>query len=161
MNINLDLRRMFPQAARRADILEELQRSWHRFVGDRLAKYSRPYNLGVNYLCVAAANIMVKDMLTKQKGSIARRMAKLLDYETGPDFELRITASVPKETPKPAKTPSSISSITVDEERVRQLMEDAPPALPEDINYAISRLWAFTEQLQHTHTTPPRRLPPQ
>ena len=161
MNIDLDPRRMFPQAARRADILEELQRSWHKFVGPALAKHSRPYNLGVNYLCIAAASEMAKDMLTQQKGSIARRMAKLLNYETGPDFELRITASIPKEAPKPVKSPSRISAITVDEERVRQLMEGAPPTLPEDINHALASLWAFTEQLHSSHKVPPRRLPPQ
>ena len=81
MNINLDPYRMFPQAARRVEVLEELKRSWRLFVGDKVARYSLPYNLGVDYLCVAVSNQMAQSMLAKNKGTIARRMAKLLDYD--------------------------------------------------------------------------------
>ena len=148
-----DVNKMFPEAARRVEVLEKIKRSWSSIVGMPTARYSQPYNLGVNELWVCVNNPNARNTLMKSKGSIVRRIAKQLDYNLGEDFVLTLTDSIPK--PKKQDKPKVHAKIVVDEERVRQCMKDAPETLPEDINYAISRLQALLEQ--RAALTPQRR----
>ena len=140
-----DAAKMFPQAAERVDVLEKLKRSWPVIVGNNaLAKYSRPYDLGVNELCVCVTDTRAKIMLKNSKGNIARRISQRFGYDFGKDFVLTITDNIPKLS-MPDK-PTVEPKITLDEEKIRQYMQDAPDTLPEDINYAISCLQVFWEQ---------------
>ena len=141
-----DLDRIFPEGAERLKILEELQRTWSCFVeNNAVARNSYPYDLGKNELWICATNPYAKNSFMKSKGTIARRIAKRFGYDLGKDFVLTITDSIPK--PKiPAKPKTVQTKIVVDEEKVRQYMQDAPDTLPDDINYAISYLQALAEQ---------------
>ena len=139
----LDVYKMFPEAARRVEILEELKRSWGKFVGPDIARYSVPYNLGVNELCVCVTHPMAEKKLHNSKGSVVRRISKHLDCDLGPDFRITITRNIPAQKPKFAAPKRKL--VPIDEERVRQHMADAPATLPEDINIAICRLWTFLE----------------
>lgn len=142
--ISFDVERMFPEAARRVRILEQLKRSWAYVVEAKFARYSCPYNLGVNELWVAASNDKVKAALLQLKGTIARRIAKRFGYV----FEKPFTLTVDERIPAPKKPPVKrrpAPEVVVDEEKVRQYMQGAPETLPENINYAISHLRAFME----------------
>ena len=141
-----DAERMFPEAARRVKILEELKRTWPNFVeNNAVARNSQPYNLGVNELCVYVTSPYARNSLTRSKGTIARRIAKRLGYDFGKDFVLTITDNIPQ--PKIQDKPKTVHrEIVIDEEKIRQYMQDAPDTLPEEINYAISRLQVIIEQ---------------
>ena len=141
-----DAEKMFPEAARRVKILEELKRTWPNFVeNNAVARNSRPYNLGVNELWVCVTSPYARNSIMKSKGTIARRIAKRLGYDFGKDFVLTITDNIPK--PKIHDKPQKIrTEIVVDEEKIRQYMQDAPDTLPVKINYALSYLQAVLEQ---------------
>ena len=147
----LDVSKMFPEAARRVEVLEKMKRSWPSIVGMPTARYSQPYNLGVNELWVCVNNPNARNALMKSKGSIVRRIARQLDYDLGEDFVLTLTDSIPK--PKKQDKPKVHAKIVIDEERVRQCMKDAPETLPEDINYAISHLQVTLEQINPQRRT--------
>ena len=142
-----DVEKMFPEAARRVKILEELKRTWPNFVeNNAVARNSRPYNIGVNELWVCVTSPYARNSLMKSKGTIARRIAKRLGYDFGKDFVLTITDNISK--PRIQDKPKIVhKEIVIDEEKIRQYMQNAPDTLPEDINYAISRLQVITEQL--------------
>ena len=53
--INLDAKKLFPEVARRMQILEALKSAWPSIVGTA-AKYSRPYDLILNDLYVEVKN---------------------------------------------------------------------------------------------------------
>ena len=83
------------------------------------------------------------------KGSIARRIAKQFSYNFGDDFVMTLTDKVPQ--PDRQDNRKTVhAEIVVDEEKIRQYMQDAPETLPEDINYAISRLQVILEQRKIT-----------
>ncbi|MBQ7220210.1 MAG: hypothetical protein IJS28_04440 [Synergistaceae bacterium] len=144
-----DVYAMFPEAARRAEVLENLKRSWPSIVGNYAAgKRSQPYNLGVNELWVRvdASDLLTRSTLARSKGGIARKIAKQFGYDLGKDFVLNLTDNIPV-SKTPAKKQEHIhAEVVIDEEKVRQYMQDAPETLPEDINYAISRLQVFLEE---------------
>lgn len=153
--IRIDICKMFPEAARRVQILKELKRSW-KDIAKRAARDSEPYCLGVNELCVAVKNPNAEKILNNMKGSILRAMTKRWGYESDGEFILTITPNLPKPKP-PAKKPVKMPPIEVDEEKVRQYMQGAPDTLPEDINYALSHLRAFLEQRFPENLTPQSR----
>ena len=146
-DIALNMRRMFPEAARRADVLEGLKRSWPKIVGIKLARCSQPYKLGINELCIQVANHHSESLLRNSKGNIMRAMSNDFGYKAGESFQLIFTSSIPpaKKLPTPKKAKPPINVI-ITEETVRQYMQGAPDTLPEDINYAISHLRAFLEK---------------
>ena len=153
--ISLDVYKMFPAAARRVEILEELKRSW-----DSIARYaardSEPYCLGVNELSILVRNKNAEGMLKSMKGTILREMGKRWGYESDGEFSLNITETLPK--PKmPPRKPAKHVEVVVDEDKVRQYMQGAPETLPEDINYAISHLRAYLEQRFPENITPQQR----
>ena len=150
--ISLNVYKMFPAAARRVQILEELKCSWPGIVR-QAARDSEPYCLGVNELCVAVKNPNAGKMLNSMKGTILRRMSERWGYKPEGEFTLNITYTLPKPKP-PAKKPVKRPPVEVGEEKVRQYMQGAPDTLPEDINYAISHLRAFLEQRFPENITP-------
>ena len=143
-DIALNMRRMFPEAARRADVLEGLKRSWPGIVGIKLARHSQPYKLGINELCIQVANHHAESMLRNFKGNIVREMVKRFGYKAGESFQLILTSNIPpaKKLPSPKKT-KPIVDVIITDETVRQYMQGAPDTLPEDINYSISHLQAY------------------
>ena len=153
--ISLDVYKMFPAAARRVQILEELKRSWVGIVR-QAASDSKPYCLGVNELCVYVTNDKAENMLKGMKGTILRRMTERWGYESDGEFSLKITRTKPK--PKVIKKkPAKKIAVEVNEEKVRQYMQGAPDTLPEDINYALSHLRVFLEQRFPENITPQSR----
>ena len=145
--IVVDAAKMFPEAARRVEILEEMKRTWPKIVGLQAAKYSQPYNLGVNELWICVTNPLARNTLIKSKGSIARRLARQFSYDFGDDFVMTLTDKIPvPNKPAQEKQAHKEEKIVVDEEKIRQYMKDAPPTLPEEINYAISRIQAIFEE---------------
>ncbi|MBQ7169464.1 MAG: hypothetical protein IJR63_06150 [Synergistaceae bacterium] len=144
--LRIDLRRMFPEAVRRNDILEKLKRSWNVLVKKPvLARNSRPVVLGVNFLTVEARNDLVKKDILFMKGNILRFLAGL-GYESSGDFSVRIVEYFRAKRNDARKTVRR--RIIADEERVRQYMADAPETLPDDINYALSHLRAYLEAMK-------------
>lgn len=140
--ITIDMRRMFPEAVRRVEILERLKRSWPSIVGTVNARYSWPCVLGANGLTVEAVNEQAKSRVLKMKGNILRAFT-LWGYNAGQNFTLNINARESQKkitVKKPVAAKSSVS-----EEKVRQYMSGAPETLPEDINYALSHLKAYLE----------------
>ncbi|MBQ7217663.1 MAG: DUF721 domain-containing protein [Synergistaceae bacterium] len=145
----IDIYAMFPQAAIRAGILEELKRSWPLVVRN-LAKSSEPYCLGVNELYICTNNPKAAGQLMKMKGNILRSLSRYWGYEPVGEFTLRITGE--KEKAKKLAVKKTVQrvppKIYVSEERVQEFMQGAPKTLPEDINYSISHLRAFLEELE-------------
>ncbi|MBQ3654516.1 MAG: DUF721 domain-containing protein [Synergistaceae bacterium] len=91
----IDVYAMFPKAAERVAILERLKLSWASVVGPALARWSEPYNLGVDELCVAVRNKRAAAQLGSMKGTILRKMEARFGYEHEKDFTLTITDRVP------------------------------------------------------------------
>lgn len=94
-DITFDLERMFPAAAKRVDVLEGLKRYWAQIVGINYARYSRPYKLGVDELCIQVTKDQVESQLKKSKGSIMRAMANRFGYDAGENFRLTLTRNIP------------------------------------------------------------------
>ena len=133
----LDVRKLFPQAVRRAEILERLKRSWPSVVGMPVARYSWPCVLGVDVLTVEAVNEQARNRLANMRGNILRGLTRL-GYEAGENFTVRINERESKKKLL-AKKPACVKVIE-SEERLRQYMSGAPDTLPEDINFALSHL---------------------
>ena len=146
--IMIDVYAMFPEAAKRVRILEELKRSWHLVVRN-YARDSEPYCLGVNELYICTENPTAAGQLMKMKGSILRALSRHWGYEPMGEFSLRITGERDKAKKLAVKKPVKkvIPKIEVSEEKVKQYMQGAPETLPEDINYAISHLRAFLDSM--------------
>ncbi len=143
--ITIDAEKMFPEAARRVKILEELKNSWPSVVGLRIARYSKPAILGVNELVVSALNSYAADSLSKMKGNILRALSVKWNYQPSGEFSLKI------EFPKIQKYKASAKNIAnhnikVSDDKVNEYMSNAPETLPYDINYALSHLKAFFDQ---------------
>ncbi len=148
-NTYLNIYEMFPEAAKRVRILEELKNNWAVFVGRDVARFSQPYKLGVSELCVCVTKPSARIKLMNSKGTIARMMAKKFGYDAGEKFVLTLTDRIP--APKKAAEPQKRklpAKIEVSEEKVSQYMQGAPETLPEDTNYAISHWWAFLQELR-------------
>ncbi len=145
----IDVCAMFPEAARRVRILEELKRSWPMIVRT-CARDSEPYCLGVSELYVCTENPRATGQLMKMKGTILRALSKHWGYKPMEEFTLRITGR--QEKAKKLSVPKTVKrvppKIEVSEEKVRHYMEGAPETLPEDINYAISHFMAFLESMR-------------
>ena len=139
--IKIDPLKLFPEAARRVEILEKLKRLWPSIVGMALARYSCPCTLGVNELIIEIVNDQAKNRLANMKGNIMRGLARL-KYDAGKNFTVRINVKESHET-LPEK--SKRVKVTESEEKLRQYMSNAPDTLPEDINYALSHLRAYLE----------------
>ncbi|MBQ7559577.1 MAG: DUF721 domain-containing protein, partial [Synergistaceae bacterium] len=91
---------LFPEAARRVEILESIKKSWASVVSPALARHSMPYNLGINEISVAVDNKKAYDMLAKMKGNILRALSRRFDYESDGEFNLNITFDQPEEINK-------------------------------------------------------------
>ena len=150
--ISINLYRLFPEAAKRVRILEDLKKSWASVVGMALARHSMPYNLGVNEISVSADGQKTAVMLRNMKGNIIRFLTSHYNYNCGSEFNVKITIGVPapRKISEPeqnsGKRAPEIKEIKIDEETVKKYMSGAPENLPEDINYAVSHLMAFFEK---------------
>ena len=89
--IIIDVEQLFPEAARRVKILEDLQKHWAGVVGLTLARNSNPEVLGVDELQIFVRNKNASDMLYKMKGNIIRKLKKNYDYEIPDEFEIKIS----------------------------------------------------------------------
>ncbi|MBQ6969642.1 MAG: hypothetical protein IJP85_04875 [Synergistaceae bacterium] len=144
--IVIDVSKVFPEAARRVEILAKLRERWPVVVRN-LSRWSWPDVLGVNELTIRvnAQGQQAKDKLYKMKGNVVRALSNL-GYKTGEDFSLKIVEydalpkkTVDKKTVRKRREP--------DEEKVKRYMEGAPDSLPEDINNALSHLMAYLDGL--------------
>lgn len=142
--IHIDVARMFPAAARRVKILEELKRFWPSVVGEGISRYSKPCVLGVNELVVAVNNDYARQRLMNMKGTILKKLSRW-EYKPEGDFVLKVTGAEPHD--RNARTVKGVHrKFKADEEKVKKYMCDAPDTLPEDINYAVSHLKAYLEE---------------
>ena len=146
--ISFNFEKLFPQAARRVEILEALKSSWSSVAGDVLARHSMPYNLGVNEISIAVDSKNAEEMLRNMKGNILRALRLRFNFVFDGEFNLKITAKIPpKKIPENKKSNKiHASDIKISEEEVKNLMAGAPETLPKDINYAISHLKIFLEK---------------
>ncbi len=140
--MKIDMRKLFPEAVKRVEILERLKRSWPSVVGVINARYTRPCVLGVDCLTVEAANDFAKSNLANMKGNIQRGLLRL-GYDAGENFTVKINARESKKK-LTVKKPASVKVIE-SEEKLRQYMSNAPDTLPEDINYALSHLMMYLD----------------
>ena len=141
--IILDVRKLFPQAVRRAEILERLKRSWPSVVGIAIARYSCPCVLGADGLTVEAVNDQAKNRLANMRGNIIRGLSRL-GYEAGKNFTVKINERESKKKVA-VKKPAQKVKVIDDPEKLRQYMSYAPDTLPEDINFAVSHLKMYLE----------------
>ena len=147
--MNIDMAKMFPEAARRVEVLEALKRYWPALVGMPLARVSCPCCLGVNELCISVWDRYAENRLRNMKGNIRNALASQWEYKTEKDFALKIIKGTPKQNrPKPKRT-ERIKPLQIDDDTVKRYMENAPETLPEDINYSISHLKAFIDRAGH------------
>ena len=88
--IIIDVEQLFPEAARRVKILEDLQRVWADVVKNPLARNSFPEVLGVNEIQISVRDRKAASMMQNMKGNIERLLKKRYDYEVSKDFEVKI-----------------------------------------------------------------------
>lgn len=88
--IHIDFERMFPEAARRVHVLEELKSSWPSVVGVNAARHSWPSVLGVNTITVQVDSDDAANNVRKAKGNIMRVLSSRYDCMTDKDFTLTI-----------------------------------------------------------------------
>ena len=146
--ISFNLEKLFPEAARRVEILEALKNSWPAVVGVALARHSMPYNLGVNEISIAVDSQNAEAMLKNMKGNILRALKLRFNFISNGDFNLKITGKIPAKKIHDIKKSKKIHArdIKISEEEVKNLMAGAPESLPKDINYAISHLKIFLDK---------------
>lgn len=140
--MRIDLRRMFPEASRRVEILGELVRIWPSVVGMRVARWSRPAILGVKELTVEVRDSQAGGMLSKMTGNIERALGRL-GYEAE-GFAVKIVGNVRRER-RTVKNVKREREIVADEGRIARYMEGEPETLPEDINRALAHLRAYLD----------------
>ena len=140
--VRLNINKLFPEAARRVEILRELRKNWVSVVGPALVRHSFPSVLGVNTITVAVEDQNTANMITKMKGNIRRALTSHKDYEADENFTLKI--GVPLKV-KQAEIKRVKADVEVDEEKVNEYTKNAPETLPEDINFAISHLKVFLD----------------
>lgn len=139
--LRIDLRKLFPEAAKRVEILERLKRSWPAVVCAMNARYSEPVALGVDYLTVSATNDNAIKNIANMKGTILRGL-KRLGYDAGENFTVRINA---RESHENLTEKSKRVKVNESEEKLRQYMSNSPDTLPEDINFALSHLMMYID----------------
>ena len=88
--IHIDIEQLFPEAARRVRVLEELKRSWPSVVRRDIALRSTPCVLGVNAITVMADSENTAKELRKMKGNITRALSSRYNCRTDKDFTLTI-----------------------------------------------------------------------
>ncbi len=88
-HINIDIERLFPEAARRVRVLEELKRSWPSVVRNAAAR-SMPSVLGVNAITVLVDSEHTANMIRKMKGNIMRALSSRYGCMTDKDFTLTV-----------------------------------------------------------------------
>ena len=145
--MNINLRKLYPEAVRRVEILEGLKKCWPSVVR-MAAKYSIPYCLGVNELTVSVSNPQTADMIKRMRGNIMHVLSQRFNYKHDDNFSLIITNNIPAEKIHKTKPKHSIN-IEISESEVKKYMAGAPDTLPEDINYALSHFKAFIDKKFH------------
>ena len=88
--ININLERMFPEAARRVHVLEELKRSWPSVVGIPASRHSIPCVLGVNTITVSVDSDEAANSLRKSRGNIMKALSSQFGCMTDNNFVLVI-----------------------------------------------------------------------
>lgn len=88
--IHIDFEKLFPEAARRVHVLEELKSSWPSVVGDITSRHSMPCVLGVNTITVSVDSDEAANNIRKSKGNIMRALSSRFGCETNQDFTLKI-----------------------------------------------------------------------
>lgn len=140
---------MFPEAARRVKILEDLKKSWKGLFPPMIARYSLPYNLGVNEISIAVNNKNTEEMLKNSRGNILRILKKKFDYEPVGNFELKITHGNPFKIIKDEPRKEILPEVEISDDELNAAMEGAPETLPDEINRALSHLMIFLEKRFH------------
>ena len=88
--IHIDIEQLFPEAARRVRVLEDLKRKWPYVVGIAASRHSWPCVLGVNAITVMADTKHAADEIRKMKGNITRALSSRYNCMTDKDFTLTI-----------------------------------------------------------------------
>ena len=88
--ITINLAKIFPAAARRVEILEDLQKNWADIV-KQYAPHSKPYNLGINKIEVEADSELAANNIRNMKGNILRVLKFRYGYKSEGDFNLKVT----------------------------------------------------------------------
>lgn len=88
--IHIDLERLFPEAAERVRVLEDLKRKWHSVIRRDIAAHSMPCVLGVNAITVLVDSEDTAKMIRKMKGNITRALSSHYGCMTDKDFTLTI-----------------------------------------------------------------------
>ncbi len=136
---------LFPEAALRLKILENLKNSWQDVLPSALARHSFPYKLGANELSVSFDNKKAEEMLNKSSGTILR-ILKRFGYMPQGEFRLKITKGVFFTPGKTEPRRKIFPDVEITDEEIKEQMKGAPETLSEDINYAISHLKIFLEK---------------
>ena len=137
----LDAAKLFPDAAKRVNILQDLRHNWSRIVGPVIASRSIPVCLGVKDLCVVVKDLQTGNMLRRMKGNISRALS--ISPE---DMTLKIEYRHITRKLLPQKTASQ--GHEVPDEAVNKFLTGKPENLSDDINFALAHLMAFLEQEQ-------------
>lgn len=88
--IHIDIEKLFPEAARRVRVLEELKHSWPSVVGIAASRHSWPCVLGVNAITVMADSDKAATNVRNAKGNIMRALSSRYNCRTDKDFTLTI-----------------------------------------------------------------------
>ena len=87
--IVIDVEKLFPEAARRVEILNDLKKSWKNIVG-HLAMFSCPYNLGVDEISIYAKNKNARNILFNMRGNITKILQSRYNYKINENFKVNI-----------------------------------------------------------------------
>ena len=88
--IHIDIEKLFPEAARRVRVLEDLKRSWPSVVRRDVAAHSMPCVLGVNAITVYVDSENAAIQIRRMKGNITRALSSRYGCRTDKDFTLTI-----------------------------------------------------------------------
>ena len=88
--IHIDIEQLFPEAARRVRVLEDLKRKWPSVVGIPASRHSWPCVLGVNAITVSVDKEQTAALIRKSKGNIMRALSSRYNCMTDKDFTLTI-----------------------------------------------------------------------
>ncbi|MBQ7577286.1 MAG: DUF721 domain-containing protein [Synergistaceae bacterium] len=143
--INLDVTKLFPEVARRMQILDELKKLWPSIVGIA-AKYSSPYDLIHNDLYVEVKNQQTAQMIQNMRGNITR--AFITRYKYDKDSKINVIIKRPNvEKAKIKPAPVKKQAVKIDDSLVNEYMSECPESLPQDVKFAISHLRAYLEAI--------------
>ena len=88
--IHIDIEKLFPEAARRVRVLEDIKRKWPSVVGIAASRHSWPCVLGVNAITVLVDTKQAADEIRKMKGNIMRALSSRYNCMTDKNFTLTI-----------------------------------------------------------------------